>query len=89
VTREVITHCVFAIPDNRPKKCCGKLLSEIWDIEAEEIMFIMPVQTQQTHVQRLSPENKGVSPYIPLQAHYRGNKIKKQGLTHIWLHATL
>jgi hypothetical protein len=36
-----------------------------------------------------SPKNKGVSPYIPLQAGYRGNKIKKQGLTHIWLYAIL
>jgi hypothetical protein len=43
-------------------------------------------QTQQTPVQRLSPENKGGLPYIPLQAGYRN---KKQSLTHIWLHATL
>uniref|UniRef100_A0A8C0XIX4 RAVE complex protein Rav1 C-terminal domain-containing protein n=1 Tax=Castor canadensis TaxID=51338 RepID=A0A8C0XIX4_CASCN len=37
--------------------------------------FIVLAQTQWTHVQRLSPENKGVSPYVPLQAGYRGNKI--------------
>jgi hypothetical protein len=43
-------------------------------------------QTQWTCKQRLSPENKGVSPYIPLQAGYRS---KKQSLTHIWLHMTL
>jgi hypothetical protein len=48
--------------------------------------FIVPAQTQQTHVQRLSPENKGVSPYIPLQASYRS---KKQGLIHIWLYLIL
>jgi hypothetical protein len=48
-------------------------------------MFIVPAQTQQTHVQRLSPKNKGVSPYIPLQAGYRS---KKQSSTHIWLHVT-
>jgi hypothetical protein len=48
-------------------------------------MFIVPVQTQQTRVQRLSPENKGVSPYIPLQAGYRN---KKQSSTHTWLHVT-
>jgi hypothetical protein len=48
--------------------------------------FIVPAQTQQTPVQRLSPESKGDLPYIPLQAGYR---IKKQGLTHTWLHATL
>jgi hypothetical protein len=28
----------------------------------------VPAQTQQTHVQRLSHENKGISLYIPLQA---------------------
>jgi hypothetical protein len=39
--------------------------------------FIVAVQTLQTHVQRLSPENKGVSPYISLQA---GHRSKKQGL---------
>jgi hypothetical protein len=44
--------------------------------------FFVPAQTQRTHVQRLSPENKGVSPYIPLQAGYRS---KKQDLIHIWL----
>jgi hypothetical protein len=43
-------------------------------------------QTQQTHVQRLSPENKGVSPYIPLQADYRS---KKQGLIHVWFYLIL
>jgi hypothetical protein len=48
-------------------------------------MFIVLAQTQQTRVQRLSPKNKGVSSYIPLQAGYRS---KKQSLTHIWLHVT-
>jgi hypothetical protein len=33
-------------------------------------------QTQGIHVQRLSPENKEVSPYIPLQAGYRSKKAK-------------
>jgi hypothetical protein len=48
--------------------------------------FIVPAQTQQTHVQRLSPKNKGVSPYIPLQAGYRS---KKQGLIHRWIYLIL
>jgi hypothetical protein len=48
--------------------------------------FIVPAQTQRSHVQRLSPENKGVSPYIPLQIDYRS---KKQSSTHFWLHVTL
>jgi hypothetical protein len=53
----------------------------------QEAVFISaPAAAQWIHIQRLSPKNKGVSPYIPLQAGYRS---KKQGLTHIWLHTTL
>jgi hypothetical protein len=46
--------------------CCGRLLAEIGDSEAfsRKQRFIVPAQT---------PENKGVSPYIPLQAGDRGN----------------
>jgi C-terminal processing protease CtpA/Prc len=47
--------------------------------------FIVLAQTQWTQVQRQSLENKGVSPDIPLQVGYRS---KKQGLTHMWLHAS-
>jgi hypothetical protein len=47
--------------------------------------FIVLAQTQWTHVQRLSPENKGVPPSIPLQVDYRN---KKQSSSHIWLHVT-
>jgi hypothetical protein len=59
--------------------------AELQDTEAvyQEAMFIVSAQTQQTRVQRLSPENKGVSPYVPLQAGYRS---KKQSSTHLWLH---
>jgi hypothetical protein len=39
-------------------------------------MFIVPAQTQQIAIQRLSPENKGVSPYTLLQAGYRNKKAK-------------
>jgi hypothetical protein len=39
-------------------------------------LFIVPAQTQQTRVQRLSPKNKGVSPFIPLQASYRSKKAR-------------
>jgi hypothetical protein len=48
--------------------------------------FIVPAQSQWTCVQRLSPKNKEVSPYISSQAGYRS---KKQNSTHIWLHVTL
>jgi hypothetical protein len=34
----------------------------------------VPTQTQRTRVQRLSPKNKEVSPYIPLQAGYRSKR---------------
>jgi hypothetical protein len=59
-----------------------------WDTKAfkEEIFISMPATAKQIHIQRLSPENKGVSAYIRLQA---SCKSKKEGLTHIWLHATL
>jgi hypothetical protein len=56
--------------------------AETWDTEARKQHFILPAQTQRTYVQRLSPENKGVSPYIPFQGGYRGKKKKnpqKQG----------
>jgi hypothetical protein len=67
--------------------CCGSLLAEIRVSEADsqEATFTVPTQTQRTCVQRLSPENKGVSPYIPLQTGYRS---KKQSSTHICLHVT-
>jgi hypothetical protein len=48
--------------------------TETWDSKARKQSFIVQAQTQQTHVQRLSPENKWVSPYIPLQAGDRSNK---------------
>jgi hypothetical protein len=52
-----------------------------------EAMFItMPTAAQQIHIRRLSSKNKGALPSIPLQAGYRS---KKQGLTHIWLYASL
>jgi hypothetical protein len=77
VTREVITHHLHNPRKWAPKKCCRILLAETRDSEANSRKqhFIVPAQTQQTHVQRLSPENKGISPYIPLQAGYR-SKIK-------------
>jgi hypothetical protein len=62
------------------------VLQETWtdtrDSEATKQCFIVLSQTQ-------CPENKGVSPYVLWQADYRGSKIKKQGLTHIWLYAIL
>jgi hypothetical protein len=53
-----------------------------WDTEAfQEAIFINVLAAAlQIPIQRLSPENKGTLPYIPLQAGYR---IKKQSLTHI------
>jgi hypothetical protein len=51
--------------------------TETRDSEARKQCFIVPAQTL-TRVQRLSPENKGASLYTPLQAGYRGNKIKNK-----------
>jgi hypothetical protein len=34
----------------------------------------MPAVAQWIHIQKLSPENKEVLPYIPLQAGYRSEK---------------
>jgi hypothetical protein len=45
--------------------------------------FIVPAQMQWICIQRLSPKKKVVSLYVSLQAGYRGNKILKQGLSHI------
>jgi hypothetical protein len=67
----------------------------LWDIQAgnqvtnafQEAVFIsMSIASQQIKIQRLSPENKEALPYIPLQAGYRS---KKQGLTPMWLYASL
>jgi hypothetical protein len=84
MTKEVITHQLH----NPARNCCRSLLAEIQDSEANSRKkhFIVPTQTQWTHVQRLNPENKGVSPYIPFQADHRR---KKQGLICIWLYLIL
>jgi hypothetical protein len=81
-------------PSLQTCKIASVIVEVMWDSPAEswgtkagqQEATLYCAQTQWTQVQRLSPENKGVSPYIPLQAGYRS---KKQNLTHIWLHATL
>jgi hypothetical protein len=49
--------------------------TETWDSEMRKQGFILPAQMP-VECPKLSPENKGVLPYVPLQASYRGNKIK-------------
>jgi hypothetical protein len=68
--------------------CCGNLKLRYGTPRqfSRKQCFIVPAQTQWSHVQRLSPENNEVSPYVPLQAGYRS---KKQSSTHKWLHVTL
>jgi hypothetical protein len=68
--------------------CLVLLLWEFasWDMALFRQFILLCQQTWQTHVQRLSLENKGVSPYIPLQAGYRS---KEQVLIHIWLYLIL
>jgi hypothetical protein len=83
VTKEVTNHHLCN-PRQSPKKC-GNLKLRYGTLRqfSRNQCFIVPAQTQWTHVQRLNLENKGVSPYILLQAGYRS---KKQSSTHIWLH---
>jgi hypothetical protein len=85
VTRRQKHH--FWIPD-KPPEMLGESRTQTQDTKAfQEAIFIsVPALAQQIHIQRLSPKNKGVSPYIPLQVGYRS---KNQGLTNIWLNATL
>jgi hypothetical protein len=61
----------------------------LWDIQAgkwdtkafwEAIFISMPTAAQQTHIQKLNPENKGALPCMFLLAGYRS---EKQSLTHI------
>jgi hypothetical protein len=66
-------------PGKKPswvKYCCRnlKLRYETLRQFSRKQHFILLAQIQQTRVQRLSPKNKGVSPYIPLQAGYRSKK---------------
>jgi hypothetical protein len=84
----VTNHCLHNPGSESPTKCCAnlKLRYRIVRQFSRKQHFIVPAQTQRTHVQWLSPKNKGISPYTPLQADYRS---KKQSITHIWLHETL
>jgi hypothetical protein len=79
---------IISEPRTSPQKCSGNLRQRRGTprLFQEAVFISVPAAAQQIHIQRLSPENKGVSSYIPLQAGYRN---KQQGLTHIWLHVTL
>jgi hypothetical protein len=70
------------------QKCCRNLNLRYGTLRwfSRKQYFIVPAQTQQTHVQSLSPENQRVSPHIALKVGYRS---KKQDLSHTWLHAIL
>jgi hypothetical protein len=59
-----------------------------WDTKSfqEAIIIIILETAQRIPIQRLSIENKGALPYIPLKAGYRS---KKQSLTYICLYASL
>jgi hypothetical protein len=83
VTREVTNHHLHN-PGQAPKKCCRNLKPRYGTLRqfSRKKHFIVSAQTQQTRVQRLSPENKEVSPCVPLQANARFNP-------YIWLYVTL
>jgi hypothetical protein len=56
-----------------PKNCCRNHKMRYGTLRqfSRKQHFTVLSLTQQTSVQRLSPENKGLSPYRPLQAGYR------------------
>jgi hypothetical protein len=63
-------------------KCCGNLKLRYGTLRqfSRKQRFTVLTQNQLTSVQRLSPKNKEVSPYIALQEGYKA--------THLWLHVT-
>jgi hypothetical protein len=84
-TREMTNHYLCNPSKGAPKKWCRNLKLRLRQFSRKQC-FIVPAQTQQTCVQRLSLENKEVSLYVSLQGGYRS---KRQGLTYIWLNVTL
>jgi hypothetical protein len=74
-------------PGLSPQKCCWIFKQRNGTPRLFWKQYLLACQRDsQIPIQRLSPENKRVLPYIPLQAGYRS---KKQGLTHIWLYTSL
>jgi hypothetical protein len=60
MTREVKKTTVSAILAMGPQEMLQKTGTERWDSEVrKQHVFIVLAQTQCTHVQRLSPKNKG------------------------------
>jgi hypothetical protein len=77
---------VSTIPDEPPRNVAG---ISSWDMghwgSLAGTNFYYAGTDSEDLCPRLSPENKEVSPYIPLQAGYRS---KRQSSIHIWLHVT-
>jgi hypothetical protein len=63
--KEITNHHLHN-PSNETWKCCRNLKLRYGTLRQfnRKQSFIVLIQTQQTHVQRLSLENKEVSPYI-------------------------
>jgi hypothetical protein len=63
-------HCLQIL--DKPPVMLQESRTETWDTKAfQETIFIsLLAAAQQIHIQRLSLKNKGVSPYIHLQANY-------------------
>jgi hypothetical protein len=68
-------------PRQVPRNVAGVLRLRGHQSFCEAILLSKPKATQQTHVQRLSLENKGDFPYILFSASYR-NGGKGYGLSH-------
>jgi hypothetical protein len=58
------------------------------ELRGEEAMLYC-AGTDSDSCPKAEPQEQRGLTYVPLQAGYRGNKFKKQGLTHTWLFATL
>jgi hypothetical protein len=64
------------IPDEPLGNVTGNLNRDM-DSKVHKKCFTVPEQNQQTRVQSLSPENKWISPYAPLQEVTEAIKILK------------
>jgi hypothetical protein len=74
-----------------PQKCCGIFQTETQDTEADQqgaTIYCDGTDSADSCPKAEPQEQKHIrwEPYMPLQAGYRS---KEQGLTHIWLHATI
>jgi hypothetical protein len=88
VTREAITHHLCNLSNEPSINVAGISSWDTWHWGSlvRKQHFIVPTESQWTHVQRLSPQEQRGLTLNTLADSY---KSKKQSSTHIWLHVTL